>query len=109
MGFKKINWYHLIQNGVMNDITPLLSAPQNVQNFDNIGMEIVWTGDPTGTVTISGSVSQVFPATSLVTPAVVQFIGSLNQFPWPYLQVGYTGTGGGTGFLNVYIFGKDLN
>lgn len=122
MGFKKTNQFWLIQNGVMTGVTTLTSANQFVGNLDNIGIEFAWTGTPTGTLNVNGSVSAVIPHAAAVgyypmtfSPALQNpagsatgFILSLQQFPWPYFNVTYTNVSG-TGVLNVYYFSKDLN
>lgn len=128
MGAKKINIFQIIVNGSMTGTAQLNSVVQNVQNFDNLGLEISWTGTPTGLLTINGAVnngpagnlyspSNPIPANNSLTfnPALTQPTGSsggylidLNQFPWPWLQVQYVNSSG-TGTLNVWIFEKDLN
>ena len=94
MGVKKLNIFQLITNGVMTGTATITSPIQNVQNFDNLGLQLTWTGTPTGTLSILGSVDGVnFYALSFTNPALIQPAGSasgylvnLNQFPWPYLQ-----------------------
>lgn len=122
MGFKKTNQFWLIQSGSMTGTATLTSVAQNLQNFDNIGLEITWTGTPTGTISILGSVSAAFPAASTVSyyalsfnPGLTQPAGSaggylidLNQFPFPYMKVQYVNSSS-TGTLNAYLYGKDLN
>jgi hypothetical protein len=99
----------------MTGTSTITSATQNVANFDNMGLEITWTGTPTGTISILGSVSGInfYPLTfspSLTQPAGTAsgYLVSLNQFPWPYLQLQYVNSSS-TGTLNVYLFSKDLN
>jgi len=122
MGFKKTNFFWLIKNGVMTGTSTILSVPQNIQNLDNVGLEITWTGTPTGTISILGSVSAIIPQAAAVnyyaltfSPPLNQPSGAaggylidLNQFPFPSMQVEYVNSSG-TGTLNVYIYEKDLN
>ncbi len=122
MGFKKVNKFWLIDQGVMTGTATLLSAGQNLQNFDNVGLQVTWTGTPTGVLSILGSVSAAFSEAPTVTyyaltfvPALAQPAGSgdgylidLNQFPFPYMQVQYVNASG-TGVLDVFMYGKDLN
>jgi hypothetical protein len=122
MGVKKLNGFWLIQNGVMTGTATITSAAQNVQNFDNTGLEITWTGTPTGTISILSSVSAAISQAPAVNyyalsfqPALTQPAGaaggyliSLNQLPFPYFQVQYVNVSG-VGVLNVYLFEKDLN
>lgn len=126
MGSKKTNSFRLITNGVMTGTATITSTPtaansgtsqpgQNVQNLDNLGLEISWTGTPTGTITVLGSNSGTTFYALTFNPAITQPAGSaggylinLNQFPWPWLQVKYTNASG-TGTLNAWLYGKDLN
>lgn len=111
----------------MTSTNQINSAVLHTGNFDNHGLEIAWTGTPTGTITIVGAVNNPYPnsysavnpipAQNSLTfdPALAQPTGSnggyvvdLNQFPFPLLQIQYVNTSG-SGVLNVYIFSKDLN
>lgn len=120
MGFKKTNAFWLIQSGSMTSTNVITSSAQNIQNFDNIALEISWTGTPTGTFALLASVSESIPNATgtfytLTSPSLTNpsgsaggYVVSLNQFPYPYIQFKYTNaTGSGT--LNVYLFSKDLN
>ncbi len=115
MGNKKINAYHLITNGVMTGTTTLLSPIQNIQNFDNIGLQVEWTSTAIGTISVQCSVDgTVFDALTfdplLTQPAGASghYLIDLNQVPFPYLQVKYVNASS-TGVLNVYMFSKDVN
>lgn len=111
----------------MTGTSQINSAVQNVQNFDNLGLEIAWTGTPTGTITVNGAVNNPntnpYSATNPISannaltfdPILDQPAGAdggylidLNQFPFPYIQVQYVNSSG-SGTLNVYIFEKDIN
>lgn len=115
MGVKKTNIFQLITNGVMTGTAIVTSPTQNVLNTDNQGLQITWTGTPTGVISILGSIDNVnFYALSF-NPALIQpagaaggYLVNLNQFPWPYLQVQYQNTSS-TGVLNVFLCSKDLN
>lgn len=115
MGQKRNLDFQNITNGVMTGTTTITSATTNVQNLDNVGLEISWTGTPTGTISVLGSNSNVnfYPLT--FSPALTQPAGSaggylidLNQFPFFYIQIQYVNVSG-TGVLNTYFSGKDLN
>lgn len=125
MGFKKINGFWLIHNGAMTGTTTVTSAPQNISNFDNIALEISWTGTPTGTINILGSISESFPQAVQAglanyypltfSPALTSPVGSadaylvyMNEIPYPYIEVQYVNVSG-SGVLNVFLFSKDLN
>lgn len=127
MGSKKTNHFQILANGVMATTATIASAVQNVENFDNVGLEVIWTGTPTGTISVRAAIFNPYPnpysATNPIPagneltfdPALAQPAGSagrylidINQIPFPYFQVIYTNASG-TGVLNVYAFEKDLN
>jgi hypothetical protein len=118
MGVKKTTGatgYHLINAGSMTGTSTITSDTYNVVNLDNIGLQCIWTGTATGTITVNGSVDGSTFTSLTFNPALTQPAGSagnilidINQFPFPFLNVAYTNaTGSGT--LNVWLFGKDVN
>lgn len=101
--------------GTMSSTNIIYSNIQDLRNTDNQGLELTWTGTPTGTIEVLGSVSGLnfYPITFL--PAITQPAGSaggylidLNQWPWRFLFVRYTNSSG-SGTLAVYVGSKDLN
>jgi hypothetical protein len=124
MGAKKIGGIWLIQNGAMVGTSTITSAAQNIDNLDNVGLEVTWSGTPTGMLTVLGSISAglfgvpddlVNYYAFTFDPALPQPLGApggylidLNQVPFTSLEVSYTNTGG-DGILNVFLFKKDLN
>jgi hypothetical protein len=87
----------------------------DISNTDNQGLEITWTGTPTGTIQVMVSESGTNFYALTFSPALAQPNGSaggfavdLNQVPWRYLMVQYTNATG-TGTLNVWLGSKDLN
>lgn len=103
-------------NGVMSSTNAILSNVQNVQNFDNIGLQIKFVGTAVGTITITARVDDqgtFLPLT--LDPPITQPSGgdgeqliSLHQLPYPEIQVKYVNASG-AGVLNVWLFSKDLN
>lgn len=101
------------------------SNPIHIQYEDNIGLEFVWTGTPTGTFGVSVSNSASLSTTggisggtwtplTLTTPDVPQAVGAagngfidLNQLGAAFLKVTYT-AGSGTGSLTVTMTGKPV-
>lgn len=107
--------YHLIADGVMTGTATVTSDTFNLHNLDNVGLQISWTGSPTGSITINCSIDgeTFYPLT--FNPSITQPAGSaagylvdLNQVPFPYLRVSYTNASG-SGVLNVYLSAKDVN
>lgn len=104
-----------VTQGVMTGTSTIYSQPLDVNLKDNIGLEVTWTGTPTGTIQVLGSSSgnTYYPLT--FNPILTQPAGSaggylidLNQFPWRYLSVEYTNSSG-TGVLLVTLTAKDIN
>lgn len=118
MGVKKctgITGYHLITAGVMTGTTTITSATYNIVNLDNMGLQVIWTGTAVGTITVNCSIDGVTFDALTFTPALTQpagvaghYIINLNQVPFPFLNVAYTNTSG-SGTLDVWLFGKDVN
>ena len=87
------------------------SATENIQAYRTVCLELQWTGTPTGTITIYGSVSGTnfypLPSLSVNSPAG-SADGTLVDLTYTgvmYVYVQYTRTSG-TGTLNAYIGGK---
>lgn len=104
-----------VLTGAMASTNTIYTNIQDLSNTDNQGLEIFWTGTPTGTISILGSESGVSFFALTFTPALTQPAGSaggygvnLNQFPWRYLMLQYVNASG-TGTLTAWIGSKDLN
>jgi hypothetical protein len=101
--------------GTMASTNTIYSNIMDVTIKDNIGLEITWTGNPTGTISVYGSVSGINFYAITFNPVLTQPAGSaggylisLNQWPWYYVYVGYTNASG-NGVLTVWQADKDLN
>lgn len=98
------------------------SPATNVQYLDNVIYQAQWTGTPTGTFAVQGSLDYQQGAGGTVVNAgtwdslplsvSISATGSadsaqfdLNQIPYPWLRIVYTASSG-TGTLDVYICGK---
>lgn len=98
------------------------SPPTNVQYLDNVVYQAQWTGTPTGTFSVQGSLdyqqavggSVISAGTWVALPlsAAVTAAGSadqaefdLNGIPYPWIRLVYTASSG-SGTLDVYICGK---
>jgi hypothetical protein len=116
MGFKKLIYpYNWIMNGVMANTQTILSSIQPVSNEDNIGLQVSWTGTPTGSLSVNCSVDGIHFDSLTFNPALPQPAGSpggylisLNQLPFAWMQFEYTNMSG-NGILNVFLLAKDLN
>lgn len=115
--------FAIISSGDMSQ-SSLTSTVTNIQYMDNICISLVWTGSPTGTFAVQGSLDHQQDALgNIITagnwialglspnPAATGSAGStlidLNQLSFPYIRVVYTKTSG-TGTLNAKIGGKML-
>jgi hypothetical protein len=115
--------YKIITAGNMS-ASSITSLATNIQYLDNICLEMVFTGSPTGTFSVQGSVDYQQDANGNVTntgnwvpitlsPAPVasgsagSILIDMNQLSFPYIRVVYTRTSG-SGSLTVNIGGKQL-
>ena len=130
MGFKKTlpAKQIMVTSQTMSGTSTIYSDVINATNLDNLGLEISWTGTPTGTITIlaaiynkgepngysptnpiSGNNSLTFnPVLAQPAGSASGYLISLNQFPYYFYQVKYVNASG-SGLLTVYAGGKDLN
>jgi hypothetical protein len=104
-----------ILSGAMASTNTIYSNIVDMATMDNVGIEVVWTGTPTGTFTVNGSNSGANFFALTFDPALTQPAGSgggylidLNQFPFKYLLLEYTNASG-SGLLTTYGQKKDLN
>ena len=104
-----------IVNGTMTGTATILSSPQNIQNIDNVGLQISWTGAAVGTISILGSIDGITYYPITFNPTLTQpnnnaggYLVSLNQLPFSWLKFQYVNSSS-TGTLNVALCQKDLN
>ncbi len=104
-----------VLTGTMATTATIYSNIIEISRMDNVGLEVAWTGTPTGVISILASNSGInFPALTF-DPVLAQPAGSassylinLNQIPFKYICVKYVNASG-TGVLSVYGQEKDLN
>ncbi len=110
--------YKLSGLGAVSSTTTYHSETFNMSNLDDVGLQIQFTGTPTGTLTIEVSINNstwdTIP-TADINPSVVSPSGSaidnvysIKLSPFPYLRVSYTNASS-TGTLSAWVSGKDLN
>ena len=116
MGSKRVLYqYQLFDAGLMLGTSTITSPVTNVGQLDNIGIQVRWTGTPTGTISVMCSVNGTdFDALSFYV-GLDQPVGSaggylisLNQLPFEFVRLQYVNASG-SGLLNAWISGKDLN
>lgn len=105
----------IIANGSMTGTATLTSPTFDCRNLDNIGIQVKWTGTPTGTISVLASIDNVNFVALTFSPGLTQPAGAaggylinLNQLPFPYIQLQYVNASS-TGTLNAFISAKDLN
>lgn len=112
---------NLIVNGGDMSQATITSDVTDIRYLDNISIQCIFTGTPTGSFALEGSLNYYkingavqntgtwTPITLSSTPAASGSAGNilldLNQLSFPYIRIVYTKTSG-TGTLNVYISGK---
>lgn len=103
------------KTGVMSGTSTILSNIQNIYNFDNHGLQIIYVGTATGTISILVSNDGTNFDSLTFSPVLTQPAGSsghyaisLNQVPFSFLRVQYVNASG-SGSLSVSICSKDLN
>lgn len=101
--------------GAMASTNTIYSNILDISNYDNSGLEISWTGTPTGTVSVLGSVSGTFFFPLTFNPVLGQPAGSaggygvdLNFFPWKFIMLQYVNASG-SGSLSAYAQYKAMS
>lgn len=116
-------------NQTMTGTSTLTSIPTNIKYRDSVAIQLQWTGTPTGTFSVQGSLdySPGLPQTAAppgganpgtwtpitLSPAPVAsgssgvILLNLNQLAFPWIRVQYTNASG-TGVLTGYISAKSL-
>lgn len=102
-------------NGAMASTNTIYSQIIDLSRMDNVGLEVTYTGTPTGTFQVMVSNSGINFYALTFNPALAQPAGSaggyavnMNQLPFRYIMLQYTNTSG-TGVLTVYGHQGDLN
>lgn len=101
-------------SGVSGDMSAatITSLIQKIRNVDNVCMEVAWTGTPTGTFQLFGSITgNNWGLIQLTIPGPAGAAGALlldlNQLSFPLIKLVYTKVSG-TGTLVTYVGGKEI-
>lgn len=101
--------------GTMATTATIYSQIIDISKMDNQGLEVTWTGTPTGTLSVLVSNSGINWPSLTFNPIITQPAGSastiainLNQIPFKYMMLSYTNASG-SGTLTAYAQSKDLN
>ena len=113
--------YQIFTNGAMASTNAIVSEPLNMERVDNVGLEVEWTGNPTGAFVLEASnkydpirnASATFKAITLADPpddpagSASGWLLDLNQIPFRWVRLRYTNASG-TGVLNAYAFRRSI-
>lgn len=101
--------------GTMASTNVIYTNIVSIAQIDNVGLEVTWTGTPTGTFEVFVSNSGINFYALTFDPVLGQPAGSasgyavnLNQLPFTYIYLKYTNASG-SGTITVYAQSKDLN
>ena len=102
-------------NGVMTGTSTIYSQILDVSRMDSVGLEVSWSGTPTGTIQVMASNSGINFYALTFSPVLTQPAGAaggyvigLQLYPFKYVMLQYTNSSG-TGVLNAWMQAKDLN
>lgn len=115
--------YLIVTNGNMASAS-ITSSATNIQYLDNVCIELIFTGTPTGAFEVQGSVDYqqdangnitnaghwvpiTLPSSPVASGVAGTILIDMNQLSFPYIRVVYTRTSG-SGTLNAYIGAKQL-
>lgn len=101
--------------GVMTGTNVIYTNILGIRQSDNIGLELTWTGTPTGTIEVMVSNSGINFYSLTFDPVLAQPSGSgggyvvaLMEIPFQYMFVRYTNTSG-VGTITIYAQSKANN
>lgn len=104
-----------VLSGAMSGTSVVYTNIVDISYTDNQGLELQWTGTPTGTIEVLCSESGKFFFPLTFTPPLTQPAGGasgygidLNQVPWRYIMVRYTNVSG-SGSLTAWLGSKGLS
>lgn len=107
----------IVAQSMAGDVT---SSPTNVQWLDNVSIQLNFSGTPTGTFSVQGSLDyKAYPLTGVqesagnwitittasASGAAGNVLFDLNQLSFPWVRVIYTRSGG-SGTLDGFISAK---
>lgn len=114
-------------NGTMSGTTTITSLASNISYKDSIAYQLNWTGIPTGTFSVQGSVDYnpglpqsnggfnpghwtaltLSPSPAATGSGSSQILINMNQLAFPWIRIQYTNTTS-SGVLSGYLFAKSL-
>jgi hypothetical protein len=106
-----LNPFQLVSAGDMS--ATITSARVDIRYLDNISVQLNFTGSPTGTFDVLGSIDGINYIALTISPALAatgsggQLLVDLNQLSVPFIKVRYNFTSG-SGSLDVWVSGKEV-
>jgi hypothetical protein len=107
----QLNPYHLVVAGDMSG--SITSSQTNIQYLDNVGVQFVFTGTPTGNFFVDLSIDNktwtpiIFSGQPAASGSDGNVYLDINQVSAPYIRVRYVVTSG-SGTLDVWITSKQV-
>lgn len=101
--------------GAMSGTNTIYTNILGIRQMDNVGIEVTWTGSPTGALSVMCSNSGINFYALTFSPALGQPSGSaggylinMTALPFQYLYLQYTNTSG-SGLITAYVQSKANN
>lgn len=125
MAIKNVNLpFQVTASASMSGTTVYVSSVTNVMYHDSVAVQYNWTGNPTGTFQIEGSVdyNPGLPQTGAMnagkwnalslsptptTTSSTSYLVNMNQLSFSWLRTVYTNSTG-SGVLAIWVCGKSL-
>jgi hypothetical protein len=102
--------------GAMSGTNTIYTNILGIRQMDNVGLELTWTGTPTGTITVQVSNSGLVFYPLTFNPALAQPSGSaggyviaLEGIPFQYMYLQYVNSSGTGTFSVIYTQAKANN
>lgn len=112
MGKSILNTKQIVTSGDMSG--NITSDTIGVERLDNVGIQLQWTGTPTGDFFVDARIHEDAPWTELsISPSVAasgsasDWLISLTQIPYSELRVRYERSAG-TGTLEAWLMAKQV-
>jgi hypothetical protein len=103
--------HHLLVDGDMSG--DLTSDPVDVTYSDNVGMQLIFSGSPTGVFYVQGTIdgsnwsNLSFDTTPTAAGSADTHLLNMTQIPYRKVRLFYDRTSG-TGTLNVHVMAKTI-
>jgi len=115
MGQTRFNNYTQFSATAVSGTNTYHSAPTDINQMHNLGLDITFIGTMAGTLTVEACNDNINFKALTFNPVLSQPAGSglaylidLNQVPWQYIRTSYVNSSG-SGTLTSILTSKDLS